>query len=579
MRRGLSSSLPLAAGAALFALLAVLATLQYRWIGQGSLLESRRLRDALQMAGAGFAEDFDREVARAFVAFLPPAGPEPDLAARLARQRARWLAEAAYPRLLREVFRVRRAAGAPPVLEVLRLAPPRLVAVPWPPELAPLARRLAADAPGTGPGPAASSGPGALSPVVADAPALLVAAAHRPPPDPGDRLLPPGEPPDAADRILLWLDRDVLARELFPELTRRRFGSREGVEDAVAVLAGEGAAPALFVSDPRLPASAFRAADLSVPLFALRRSDTLSAGRPARPAPLPRAPRGGAWRLAIRRRGGSLAEAVAAYRRRNLAVSAGILGLLALSTVSLMATTQRARRLARQQMEFVAAVSHELHTPVAAILAAGQNLADGVVSEPAQVARYGALIEREGRRLSGMVEKVLDVAGIQSGRRAYELKATAVEPVVAGALDDCRRLLAERQAEVETDVAAGLPPVQGDPSALRLALRNLIENAAKYGGPAPWIGVRARPAGGEVEIVVEDRGMGLDGEDTGRLFEPFFRGREAVARSIAGSGLGLAVVRHVVSAHRGRVSVATGGAGRGSAFTLHLPVAPAAEQP
>jgi signal transduction histidine kinase len=238
-----------------------------------------------------------------------------------------------------------------------------------------------------------------------------------------------------------------------------------------------------------------------------------------------------------------------------------------------MAATQRARRLARQQMEFVAAVSHELRTPVAAILSAGQNLAAGVVAEPAQVKRYGALIEREGRRLSAMVGQVLDFAGLEAGRQPYALQATEVGPVVDAALDDCRGLLAERQARVERDVAPGLPPVHGDPAALRQAVRNLIENAAKYGGPDPWIGVRARPAGHEVEITVADRGMGVERGEVRRLFEPFFRGREAVGRSIAGSGLGLSVVRHIARAHRGRVSCAAGDAGRGSAFTLHLPAA------
>jgi two-component system phosphate regulon sensor histidine kinase PhoR len=152
--------------------------------------------------------------------------------------------------------------------------------------------------------------------------------------------------------------------------------------------------------------------------------------------------------------------------------------------------------------------------------------------------------------------------------------------VVDGALHDCRWLLQERRASVERDIPPGLPLVQGDAAALRRALRNLIENAAKYGGrpdsPAPWIGVRARSTGKGVEIAVEDRGGGLRREDLPHLFEPFYRGREAVERSIAGSGLGLSVVRHIAEAHHGRVSVELGdGApgGQGKAFVLHLPAA------
>jgi two-component system phosphate regulon sensor histidine kinase PhoR len=212
---------------------------------------------------------------------------------------------------------------------------------------------------------------------------------------------------------------------------------------------------------------------------------------------------------------------------------------------------------------------------------AGQNLADGVVADPAQVKRYGALIESEGRRLSDMVGQVLDFAGIQSGRQAYTLQPTEVSEVVDGALHDCRWLLKERRARIERDIPAGLPQVQGDVAALRRAVRNLIENAAKYGGrpdsPEPWIGVRARATGEGIEIAVEDRGGGLRREDLRNLFEPFYRGREAVERSIAGSGLGLSVVRHIAEAHHGRVSVELGdvgpAAGQGKAFVLHLPAA------
>jgi signal transduction histidine kinase len=261
-----------------------------------------------------------------------------------------------------------------------------------------------------------------------------------------------------------------------------------------------------------------------------------------------------------------------------LAISACILALIAVTTGILMVTTQRAQKLARQQMEFVAAVSHELHTPLTAMRSAGQNLADGVVADPAQVKRYGVLIESEGRRLSGMVGQVLDFAGIQSGRQAYTLQPTEIGPVVEGAVSDCRWLLQDRRARVERDVSAGLPLVLGDPAALRRALRNLIENAAKYGGTNPRIDVRARAGNGEVEITVEDRGDGLRREDLPHLFEPFYRGRQAVAKSIAGSGLGLSVVRHIAEAHHGRIDVETGGPGEGSAFTLHLPLAPGPEE-
>src|SRR5207247_8670753 len=102
----------------------------------------------------------------------------------------------------------------------------------------------------------------------------------------------------------------------------------------------------------------------------------------------------------------------ATSRRRNLAISLGVLGLLAASFVLILGSAQRQHRLARQQIEFVAAVSHELRTPLAVICSAGDNLADGVVADGPQVTRYVTLLQTEGRRLSDMVERVLEFAGI-----------------------------------------------------------------------------------------------------------------------------------------------------------------------
>ena len=575
-RRTFARYLPLAIGITLLVLLAVLATFQYRWIGQVSEFESHRMRASLRVAGSHFADDFDREVTRAFFYFHPPSSDEAgDLAARLARQYGRWLAEAPYPRLVRDLFYIHRDAAGALQLEALRPAAGRFETVPWPPDLQELRRHLAGEAPAFGPGP----------PLLSDLPAILIPNSRRTARrDDGRESDSRGGPP-AGDHLLVRLDRDAIAREILPALTRRHFGTAQGDREALAVVEAENPGRIVFLSDPKLPAASFRSGDVVVPMFGLGRFEELRSLSPRRrlaavgPEPGPPARderRGGVWKLIIKRRNGSLEEVVARIRLHNLAIGASILALVAVTTGLMMVTTQRAQRLAAQQIEFVAAVSHELHTPLTAIRSAGQNLADGVVADPRQVKRYGALIESEGRRLSEMVGQVLDFAGIQSGRQAYTLQPTEVAPVVEGALAECRWFLQERRARVERDVPPGLPPVKGDPAALQRALRNLIENAAKYGGSDPWIGVRARAAAGEVEITVEDRGTGIRREDLAHLFKPFYRGREAIGRSIAGSGLGLSVVRHIAAAHHGRVSVETGGPGEGSAFTLHLPAGEAA---
>jgi signal transduction histidine kinase len=276
----------------------------------------------------------------------------------------------------------------------------------------------------------------------------------------------------------------------------------------------------------------------------------------------------------VRHPAGSLEAAVSGARRKNLVVSLGVLLLVGATVALLVASSRRAQRLARQQMDFVAAVSHELKTPLTAMRSAGQNLAAGIVDDPEKVKRYGALVEREGRRLTEMVSRVLAFAGIRSGAQTLRREPVDVRSLVESVLADARWVLEERRVQVDTEIAEGLPPVLGDEAALRQALANLLDNALKYGGAARWVGMRARVAGGtrgeEVVLSVSDRGAGVKKGDLHRLFEPFFRGEGT--GSVPGSGLGLAVVRGLVEAHGGHVTVDSS-PGKGSTFSIRLPAA------
>ena len=300
----------------------------------------------------------------------------------------------------------------------------------------------------------------------------------------------------------------------------------------------------------------------------------------------------GRWMLLAQHRTGSLEAAVAAVRLRNLVISSGILALLALAVGLIVVSTRRAQALARQQMEFVAAVSHELRTPVSVIGAAAGNLADGVVGDPQRVRKYGETIQSEARRLAETVERVLQLAGIAAGRAAAS--QTLVDPgeLVHEAIADCRVEIDAAGATVELSIADDLPPVIGDKAALKSALRNLISNAVKYGGAARWLRVTVTRGGSEPEgrghtvaqsrdwrgrvravtFTVEDRGIGIDADDRRHVFEPFYRGREAVAQQIQGSGLGLNLVLRIAAAHGGRVTLSSE-PGKGSTFALSLPAA------
>jgi len=295
------------------------------------------------------------------------------------------------------------------------------------------------------------------------------------------------------------------------------------------------------------------------------------------------------WVLMAKHRSGSLEAAVAAVRTRNLLVSSSILLLLTVVIGLIAVSARRSQNLARQQMEFVAAVSHELRTPVSVIGAAAGNLADGVVGDPQRVRKYGETIQSEARRLGETVERVLQLAGIAAGHAAAAQTPIAPADLVQESLNACRPEIEAAGFNVEVAVADDLPNIIGDMPALRSALQNLISNAVKYGGTSRWLRVSAVPGyapagrghtvtqsrqfhdkGNPVTFVVEDRGLGIDPEDRKHIFEPFYRGREAVSQQIQGSGLGLNLVMQIAAAHRGRVP-ASSEPGKGSTFALTLP--------
>jgi two-component system, OmpR family, sensor histidine kinase SenX3 len=279
----------------------------------------------------------------------------------------------------------------------------------------------------------------------------------------------------------------------------------------------------------------------------------------------------GHWRLLVAHRGGPLDEVVASARRRNLAVGFGILVLLGAAVALVVVSSQRARRLGERQMEFVAAVSHELRTPVAVICSTAENLADGVVQEPAQVRVYGGILRDEGRRLGEMIEHVLQFAG-SAALRAPRQDEVDMARVVDQALGSFAHTLRERGFTVEKEIAPGMSLVCGDELILERAVRNLLENALKFDTGARWLRVQAGPGPGEgeVHVTVEDRGPGIAPADLPHVFEPFFRGEKARESQVRGFGLGLALVDRVVQAHRGRLTVSSVPGG-GSAFTIHLP--------
>jgi signal transduction histidine kinase len=643
--------------AGLVVLVGVLATLEYRWLGQVSEADRDRRRASLQQHADEFADDFDRELLRLYLVLQGDSvAVEKGVWGPFASHLDSWRETAREPRILRAVYLV---DGDPPNARVRVFHPDTrtFVETPWPGAFLPIRDHM------TGVFKDSTGGLDRLvivprDPVAASIPALVVNLSSI-------QTLQAIEPLGlmsyrrSGGFLIAHLDQEVLQSSFLPALAARYFPERDADLYRLAIVdAGDRTRPPILSRG--VPAGAAidpAKADARVSLFALRfelapqvvswstLTRDFNVGVTSKrevtttiaAAPLPRVttdpqipaaaaagvvtatgraagsggrgagggagawpqsgrgfqivlqaqpgdvfrmggqpPAGAAWQLVLQHAAGSLDTAVNQARRRNLWLSFGILGVLGAGVCLIVINAQRSERLAAQQMDFVATVSHELRTPLAVIRSAAQNLSAGVVLDAAQAKKYGEVIDAEGRRLTDMVEQVLEYAGLSGGRRPLMARPIDAGSVARETLASCEALLPGDHFEVEIDVADDLPPIMADEGAIRRALQNLVTNALKYGADGRWLGlsVRSGAARGrtEVQITVADRGRGIDAADLPHIFEAFYRGRRAVDEQIHGNGLGLSLVKRIAEAHGGRVTVKSS-PGEGTAFTIHLPAA------
>jgi signal transduction histidine kinase len=216
-------------------------------------------------------------------------------------------------------------------------------------------------------------------------------------------------------------------------------------------------------------------------------------------------------------------------------------------------------------------VSHDLKTPLSVIRMFGETLELGRVPDDARRREYYRVITRESERLSRLIDNVLDFSRIEGGRRRYERTPTAVEPLVRDTLEAFAYPLEQQGFKLEVNVAADLPEVPMDADAVGQALANLVDNAVKYSATERVITIDARREGARLALSVADRGVGIPPGEHARIFEKFYRVGQSETQGRRGSGVGLALVRHVVEAHGGAVTVQSA-PGQGSRFTLWLPL-------
>jgi signal transduction histidine kinase len=278
-----------------------------------------------------------------------------------------------------------------------------------------------------------------------------------------------------------------------------------------------------------------------------------------------------AWRVALYQPTG-LAPRDMVRRQAVMFMTAFVL-LLAVIAAGLVATYRLVRReseIARLKSDFVANVSHDLKTPLSLIRMFAETLEMDRVPDEQRRREYYAVLTRESERLSRLIDNVLDFSRIESGRQRYEIVPGSVEPVIHEVLESFRHPLQQQGFTLDLSIAPDLPDVPLDAEAMKQALANLLDNAMKYSAERRRIAVSARGEGDGVAVEVADEGVGIPVSERERIFEKFYRIGQSETQGRRGSGVGLALVKHIVEAHGGRVTV-DARAGGGSRFTLHLP--------
>lgn len=269
-----------------------------------------------------------------------------------------------------------------------------------------------------------------------------------------------------------------------------------------------------------------------------------------------------------------LAEASNHQRQFHLWTGALIIVVMALLAWVVARTVHGEIRLARMKNELVSTVSHELKTPLASMRALVDTLAAGRFADERQLHEYLQLIARENARLSLLIDNFLTFSRLERGHAPFRFAPLTAQAVVTGAASALREKLNAPHCHFETDLAADLPVLFGDPDALTTVLINLIDNAWKYSDTHKRIRVAVSTDNHSVVFAVTDHGIGLAPAETKRIFERFYQVDQSLTRQRGGCGLGLSIVHGIVTAHGGTVEVESA-PGRGSTFRVRLPAATA----
>lgn len=341
----------------------------------------------------------------------------------------------------------------------------------------------------------------------------------------------------------------------------------------------------IFAARPVSPATASAAFaslpnSLRAPYFAL---STTIAGDPLDPEPssgptLARASFGGPLHNAVQVTV-TLSNPSTLYARQESrarwfrAVIIGSALIALLGVVNAWRSFHRERRLSQLKTNFVSSVSHELRAPIASISLLAEGLAGGRIRDPEKQGEYFNFILQECRRLSALIQNVLDFARIDEGRREYNFEPANPAALIDRALLALQPLIHEKALVIEREIAGAPSEATLDPAAICQALINLLDNAIKHSAQSATIVIGCTAASAEIQFWVEDAGPGIPAAEHQKIFDRFYRVGSELRRTTEGTGIGLSIVKHITEAHGGQVHLHSS-PGHGSKFTLWLPQPP-----
>ncbi len=275
--------------------------------------------------------------------------------------------------------------------------------------------------------------------------------------------------------------------------------------------------------------------------------------------------------LAIKFRGTTVEAMAQQFLRNSFLIIGGLSLILGTGVLFTYRSVTKELALAKLKSDFVSNVSHELRTPLALIRLYAETLEMGRVQGVEKQQHYFSIIRKESERLTALINNILDFSRIEAGKKDYSFDETNLADLVRNTLESYRYQIQQLGFEFKMDIEQDLPPLYVDREAIARSLLNLVNNAVKYSQDDKSLGVNLYRSNGGVKLEVIDHGIGIPRSEQAKVFEKFYRVGDAFVHNTKGSGVGLSLVRHIVRAHGGEVSVESA-LGKGSKFTIDLPL-------